>query len=236
MANGIDVSKRQLKLRSVPLALALLVVAPFQVAAEPLPAGALMFPAFRLGETISFSSKTTAHQPRDSEMTKVFDVKVLRVTSTGAVVRWTLRSGTGSENVPASEKLWMATFKDVPIDLRLDSSGLPLEVVNWAETRSRMMAAVPGGKGWSAEGITPEKDSMLMFVIMHVLAGDLSTMAAVQGHDPIHPGRRNLMGVDLPVNRRPSLTPDRRSILTRLAPASAVARRRSVEPLAERNA
>jgi hypothetical protein len=32
------------------------------------------------------------------------------------------------------------------------------------------------------------------------------------------------------------LTPDRRSILTRLAPASAVARRRSVEPLAERNA
>jgi iron complex outermembrane receptor protein len=38
------------------------------------------------------------------------------------------------------------------------------------------------------------------------------------------------------VNRRPSLTPDRRSILTRLAPAFAVARRRSVEPLAERNA
>ncbi len=38
------------------------------------------------------------------------------------------------------------------------------------------------------------------------------------------------------VNRRPSLTPDRRSILTRLAPAFAVARRRSAEPSAERSA
>jgi hypothetical protein len=131
-------------------------------------------------------------------MTKVFDIKVLQVTSTGAVVRWTLRSGTGSENVPGSEKLWMATFKDVPIDLRLDSSGLPLEVVNWTETRRRMMAAVPGGKDWSPAGITPENDNMLMYVIMHVLAGDLSTMAAVQGHDPILPGRTNLQGVDLP--------------------------------------
>jgi beta-glucosidase len=36
--------------------------------------------------------------------------------------------------------------------------------------------------------------------------------------------------VSYAVNRRPSLTPDRRSILTRLAPAFAVARRRSAEP------
>jgi hypothetical protein len=183
--------------------LALLVAGPFQATAQPTPARALVFPPFRPGETISFSSRTTRHnetpgQPVDIETTKIFDVQVLQVTAAGALVRWTLRSWTETDNQPSLEKLRMATFKGVPIDLRLDPSGQPVEVVNWAVTRKRMMAAVPGGKDWSVEGMTPEHDRMAMFVIMTGLTGDLVTMAAVQGHDPILPGRTNLQGVDLP--------------------------------------
>jgi hypothetical protein len=150
----------------------------------------LALPAFISGEEISFSSKTTTHnetpgQTLEVETSKIFDVEVLQITSTGALVRWTLRSG-ATENERGGDKAWMASFTDVAIDLRTDPSSMPREVANWAAIRNMVWAALTAGRSGSPLTTTLEQERMAMAIFMRQgPTADLVTMAAMQGHDPV---------------------------------------------------
>jgi len=171
-----------------------------EVAAQP-----LRLPNFRAGETVQFSSKTTVHnasrggQALDSGTSVSFEVQVLKVTADGAQLRWTLREGTtwGTET-PVSVKTWLASFRNVPIEVETDPSGLPLKITNWASIHDRVR--LNGSDQEMAGAPSPDiiEAALKQSFLMYGPTSDLVTMAAMQVREATPVGHTDLQSYDLP--------------------------------------
>lgn len=176
-------------------------------AAEPNAIKPLELPLFKTGETLSFTYETKVHnatatsEPVDSSLTETFEIKILRVTRDDANIYWTLRSASGT-GVYDRANAFYAALKDVPVEVIVDPSGEPEDIANWDGVKDHFYAgAMDDAARKQILQLNVEQQRNWGMVLFSQI---LTTMAAMQGHDPIAFGHTAL---DSPVENDPPPAP-----------------------------